>query len=514
MAGVTATTRDAPIRPLLDPPDLERLRAALAGYTVDDVHALLGPPGRAAHERGDLAGVARALRGDGSATADLVRLFLLGAPLREDAARAALQPLPLDAARALVRVRDGLARARVEIRPYADETGAPWWVVSDFGGDVRPGPLAEDHVLGIGAASLTLAQATPRSPVARALDLGTGCGVQALHLGGHAATVVATDVSARALRMAATTAELSGQSWQLRRGSMLDPVAPGERFDLVVANPPFVVSPGLRRGGGGYDYRDSGLSGDRVSELLLRELPGLLAEDGTACLLANWVVPDDGDWAGRVGGWLAGRGCDAWVWQREVVEPGAYVALWLRDAGESPGTARWRQRYDAWLDWFDDHGVAALGMGLVTLRRRSGDLAPAVVCEDVPQPVQQPAGPHVTAWFARQRWLAGRDDAGLLAARLRCADGVVRTRHELRTDAGWRTELAQLRQSSGMRWEIEVDDAVAALVAACDGTVPLRTPVELLAALHDRPVAEVADALLPVLRDLVGRGFLEPVTGP
>ncbi len=78
-------------------------------------------------------------------------------------------------------------RAAVEVRPYGEAVSTdPWWVVSDFGSDVRPGPLEPDHVLGIGAASLSLAGATIRTPVGRALDIGTGCGVQALHLNGHA----------------------------------------------------------------------------------------------------------------------------------------------------------------------------------------------------------------------------------------------------------------------------------------------------------------------------------------
>jgi SAM-dependent methyltransferase len=381
--------------------------------------------------------------------------------------------------------------------------------VSDFGSDVRPGPLAADHVLGIGAASLTLVQATPRRRADRALDLGTGCGVQALHLARHAHDVVATDVSVRALRMAATTAALSGQRWELRAGSMLEPVA-GERFDVIVANPPFVVSPGLRRGAGGYDYRDSGLAGDAVSAALLRGLPELLAPDGTASVLANWIIPADGDWAGRVGAWLAGTGCDAWVWQREVLDPGAYTTLWLRDAGETPGTPRWTRQYRAWLDWFSASQVAAVGMGLATLRR-TGHAEPTVVCEDVRQAVEQPAGPAIDVWFARQRWLADVGDDALLASTLRCVDGLVRTQHALRAAAGWRTELTLLRQNSGLRWEIEVDDAVSGVVAACDGTVPLAVPVAVLAACVGRGIGEVGQALLPVVRDLVSRGFLEPV---
>jgi methylase of polypeptide subunit release factors len=194
--------------PLIHPPGLDTLRSALAPYTVDGVRDLLGLVGRAAHERGDLAGVARVLP-SGDRLADLVRLFLLGDELDERTVRAALHPLDLEVAAALFERSAGAVRARLEIRPYADaDSAVPWFVVSDFGSDVRPGPLADDHVLGIGAASLTLAQAVVRRPAQRALDIGTGCGVQALHLAAHAGSVVATDISARALRMAATTAAL------------------------------------------------------------------------------------------------------------------------------------------------------------------------------------------------------------------------------------------------------------------------------------------------------------------
>ena len=499
---------------LLDPDATARLRASLTGYTVDAVNERLGLVGQAALGRGDLAGVARRLPGS-DRLATLVRLFLLGSAVGQDAAAAALDPLRLDEAEAagLVSRSGRSVRASIDIRPYAEAApvlpgeragGADWWVVSDFGADVRGGPLAADHVLGIGAASLTLAQATPRAPIGRALDVGTGCGIQALHLARHAREVVATDVSERALRMAATTAALSGQRWDLRRGSLLEPVA-GERFDLVVANPPFVVSGGAV----GHEYRDGGLAGDGISEALVRGLPGVLAEGGTAQLLANWLVTADQEWEERVGGWLAGSGCDAWVWQREVADPAEYVSLWLRDAGERPGTTRWTERYDAWLDWFDSAGVAAVGMGLVTLWR-SDTADPIVVCEDVPQAVEQPVGPQLPAWHARQRWLRSCSDDTLLAVALRPAEDLVLDRSARLGPGGWADATAQLRQAHGLRWALEVDDAVAALVAGCDGRVPLSRPVGLLAAALDHPVDEVAAALLPVVRDLVSRGFLLP----
>ena len=505
---------------LLAPDDLDRLRTALECFTVDTVHEALGPVGRAAHSRADLAGVARALRG-GAGPADdrlvtLCRLFLLGHEVDEAAARAAFAALPLETAAGagLVEVSTGSVRARLEIRPYAETADswppAPaaerWWVVSDLGTDVRPGPLPRDHVLGIGQASVTLAQATPRAAVGAALDVGTGCGVQALHLSGHSGRVTATDVSGRALALAATTAALSGVSWDLRQGSLLDPVA-GEQYDLIVANPPFVVSAG---GLDGYDYRDSGLAGDGVCEALLHGLPANLSPGGTAVLLANWVIPREGEWTERVTGWLGDRGCDAWIWQREVADPGEYVSLWLRDAGALPGTPGWAERYDAWLDWFDRAGVAAVGMGLVALRRGAGGPG-IVVAQDVPQACEQPVGGQIDDWFPRQRWLHDTSDATLLAACLRTAPDVVRTRDALLdASGGWQDARDVVRQSRGMRWEIEVDDGIAALLAGCDGGTPLALLLAVLAVSLDVEPDDVARAALPVVRDLIGRGVLLP----
>src|SRR4030088_649876 len=140
-----------------------------------------------------------------------------------EAVEAALHPLSLDAAAAAGIVEsygDGL-HAGVDVDVYSGHTGDDWWVLSDLDVDARPGPLRTDHVLGIGNAATTLASATIRRPVGTALDIGTGCGVQALQLSTHAQTVTATDLSERALRFAATTAALNGMDWELLSGDML-----------------------------------------------------------------------------------------------------------------------------------------------------------------------------------------------------------------------------------------------------------------------------------------------------
>lgn len=494
------------MRPILTAEALGPVREMFARYyTVDAVHEELGLIGSAALDRGDLAGVARLLRGREGGVASLIRLFLLGESLERERAAVVLPGLDIAAADGLLEVIGDQLRSRLDVRPYAEVDGPDWWVVSDFGSDVKPGPVDDDHVLGVGAASLTLAQLTVRAPVEDALDLGTGCGIQALHLSRHARRVVATDVSARALRLAAASAALSGVEWDLRRGSLLEPVA-DDAFDLVVANPPFVVSPGWTAGQGGYDYRDSGLAGDGVCRALLQQLPDRLRPGGTAQLLANWIIDGNGTWADRVGGWLAGRGCDAWIWQREVAETGRYVALWLRDAGEQPGTSRWNERYDEWMGWFDSHGVAAIGMGCVTLRRTGSS---NVVCEDVPQAVEQPSGSAIDSWFERSAWLARTSDRELFAVALRRADDC-ELEVRFAGPSGWSASARRLVQTRGLHWDLEIDEPTATLIGGCDGSVPVGVAADLLAAHLAVPADDVRAAVAPVLRDLVRRGFLLP----
>lgn len=496
-------------RPVFAPDVIAALRRALRrDFGSVAVSQALGLAGDAALSRSDLSGVDRLTRG-GSPTETWIRLFLLGLAVSREAAGAALHPLSVTAALGAGllepassdaeppsvrpagsqpsgghRSGAGAVRAALDVRPYSESDGPDWWVVSDLGSDVRPGLLDPEHVLGIGSAATTLAQCTVRSPVARALDIGTGCGVQALHLSRHSASVTATDLSTRALCLAATTAALNELDWDLRQGSLLEPVA-GERFDLVVSNPPFIVGPGFSPGRDGYTYRDSGMTADSVSAQLVAGLPGLLSDGGTAQMLANWALTGDQPWQDRLVGWLPRTGCQAWVWQREVTDPGEYVSLWLRDAGEVPGTDSWRRRYDRWLDWFTEAGVLGVGMGLVSIRR-TGAGTTDVVCEDVPQPYERPAGAEIEGWFARRTWLRTAGPDGLLGARLRADADLIQTTHSLIGSQGWQPALVNLRRSHGMRWELEVDEAVSGLVA------------------------EVITALAPVVRDLIERGYLVP----
>ncbi len=322
-----------------------------------------------------------------------------------------------------------------------------------------------------------------REPVGRALDLGTGCGVQALHLAGHVGHVVATDVNVRALAMTRLNATLNEVDVEVREGSLFEPVA-GELFDLVVTNPPFVVSPGT---GERLVYRDSGLPGDEVVRRVVSHAPRHLAPGGWCQVLANWVHRRGEPWQERVAGWLKGTGCDAWVVQREAADLAEYVELWLRDAGMH-GRPDYTRRYDAWLAWFEGQDIEAVGFGWLHLRRV--DREPVLHLEEWPYEIEQPLGAEVADRARRLDFLAGTSDEELLGARLTSR---VDVRQETAGDPGATDpESVFLRQQRGMRRARQVDTVEAGLVGACDGELSVGQILDALAVLLGDSAATAA----------------------
>lgn len=503
------------VLPHLDPAATERVRDCLldADYTPDGVRALLGGPAHDALTRGEPEPADRASRGGGE-LGTLVRLFLLDGVEPEPAVTAALGDLdPLLAGRILRRTPDGV-RAALDVRPYGEgpatggdsggDSGADWWVVSDL--DSPASRQDRDHVTGIGGASLSLAAATVRRPVGSLLDLGTGCGVQALHGSRHAARVVGTDVAPRALAMARLTCGLSGADVELREGPWFDPVA-GERFDQIVSNPPFVPGPPRVD----YVYRDSGQAGDSALATLLGELPGLLTEGGVAQLLGSWLHVRGEDWPDRVRSWVP-PGCDAWILQREVVDPALHVGTWQRDAGLVPASRAAREQAAAWLDWMASERVEGVGFGFLLLRR-TDRAEPTVLVEDLPGELGEGLGPEMTGWLDRIDWLAAhpRDEDLLGATLLIAPETVLESASSVDPEGGWAELSTTVRRWGGPGWEHPVDGPAAALLAGCRGDLPLSELIALLSFAHDRPADELAAAALPAVRELVRHGLLIPV---
>jgi methylase of polypeptide subunit release factors len=501
-----------PALPASDRPDVTaRLREALLGasFTADGLLELLGAPAYAALARSETVPALRATRGDTPLEA-LVRLFLLQQPVPH--ARVA-DVLPVDACLEsgwLVRVGEGSdddLAATVDVRPYGGPGGEDWFIVSDLGcavgGAGGIGSKDEGVVLGVGGASTTLAGITVRTPVAAALDLGTGSGIQALHAAQHAMRVTATDLNPRALHITALTLALSGAPpAELREGSLFEPLKNGETYDLIVSNPPFVISPGAR-----LTYRDGGMGGDDLCRSIVQGAGERLNEGGFAQFLANWQHVEGEDWQDRLRSWVP-RGCDAWIVQREVQDVTQYAELWLRDAGDHRGdVAEYQARYDAWLDEFEARKVRAVGFGWITLRKSSAAV-PSITVEEWPHPVEQPLGDTVRAHFDRLDYLRVRDDAALLEDHFRLVTEVVQ--EQIGLPGAEDPEHVVLRQHRGMRRATQVDTVGAGFAGVCDGSLSAGRILDAIAQLMGEDPVLLRDRTPRQIRLLVEQGFLEP----
>lgn len=496
-----------------------------AGFTVERVDALWGAEAAASLHRGSRVAALRALAArDTTALTTLATLFVLGLPVsRPDAERAfATTGVAAVAAAGLVRADgdgDAAVRPTVDLRPYAfvDDLGAgSWWIVSDLGELALGTALGEEHVLGIGGATTTLSGLQVPVHVRRVLDLGTGCGIQALHARRFADQVVATDISHRALDIARFNADLNGvDGIEFRYGSLFEPVA-GERFDRIVSNPPFVITP-RREGVPSYEYRDGGMVGDALVETVLRGLTDHLEPGGTAQLLGNWEYHWGVDGLDRVRSWFEdadadGRGLDAWVLERERQDPAAYAETWIRDGGTKPGTEEFDDLVDAWLDDFQDRRVTGVGFGYVVVRKPlPGGTVQLRRFERVPETLgSNPAGLGATVARALDAaaWLAAHDDVALASAHLVVAGDVTEERHYWPGNDD--PTVMTLVQGGGLGRRVDADTALAAFVGACDGDLSVAAIVGALAQITGVDEQALAADLLPAVRDLVLDGLLAP----
>ena len=194
--------------------------------------------------------------------------------------------------------------------------------------------------------------------------------------------------------------------------------------------------------------------------------------------------------------------------QREVADPAEYVELWLKDAGVH-GRPDYARRYDAWLAWFDEQGIEAVGFGWLNLRRRStgprAGAAPggvAVRGRAAARSARSPTGPGVrTSWRPPTTRRCSRSR---LAVR-------VDVRQETVGEAGAADpETIVLRQQRGMRRARQADTVEAGLVGACDGDLTVGQILDALATLLDEDAAALRRDRTAAVRELVADGFLDP----
>ncbi|HVA29809.1 MAG TPA: methyltransferase [Gaiellaceae bacterium] len=431
----------------------------------------------------------------------VVRTFFLQLPVPVEALAHAIGRRGVEAlqATALAEVGDEVL-SRVRILPVGD------LLVASDGDTSYQGDDPPDYVSAYTPTSKLCDSLTPRPRVERALDVGTGSGVQALLSARHAREVVATDVNPRALAYTELNAALNGfTNIDCRPGSMFEPVE-GETFDLITCNAPFVVSPENR-----WAYRDSGLPADEISERIVAAAAEHLADGGYATLLVSWIARDENDPEERPLAWVADTGCDSWILPVFGLDPLGHAARWNNHLAGSDDEA-FNAALDDWVDYLAGLGVEMVSEGAVLLHRRPGTGYSARV-DAIDDDALDHAGDQIQrAFAARVRLAELGKPAELLEARL-AIGAPIRLERELEPGGGRPgVSVAEVEMSDGTNPTVGASANALEVVAALDGGTKLADVVQGVAeklGLSEKQTGELRHDALELMRELLELGALE-----
>jgi SAM-dependent methyltransferase len=459
-----------------------------AGFTKERVLALLDEADSVSAKLTKSA-IPRLLhRSSGGAPLDtLFRLFLLGTKAAPEAVREAVAPLtPADwVEMGLLQEAEGTFTSPFQIMPTEESLllqESPWGKAPE-----------QTRVMPISGSTLTLAHSMIRKPGDVALDVGTGGGVLALLAGQHHREVLAVDCNPRAINVATFNALLNRMPHVVcRQGNLFEPAA-GQTFDLVVANPPYVISPEKTA-----FYRDSGLPGDGVSSEIVRSVPRFLRPGGFAQVLINWGQVSGASWEDRLRGWVEGSGCDAFLLSIETLPAEKYAGYWLPD--EPSDVDAQARRYEKWLDYFRQESFEAIGYGLMTLRRKAAPGPTWFAWETYPKQ-SGGCGDSILRCFAQRDFLEAHPrDEELLDACYRLSP-LIRADQERRPGpAGWQMVKSQIRLAEGLAFTVEADAVAFLLLSRMMGARTMRAVLTDAAATLGKPLPALIEGAMPFVR--------------
>jgi SAM-dependent methyltransferase len=346
-----------------------------------------------------------------------------------------------------------------------------------------------------------LAAMTVRRQNHAALDLGSGCGIEAFLAARHSRRVVAVDYNPRAVAITRFNAALNLlDNVECRQGDMFAPVE-GEAFGLIVSNPPFIISPDH-----GHMFLNSGNVGDDACRRIVRQAPRFLEEGGYCIFNANWEVVEGEDWRDRLAGWFEGSGCDGLVLHHGTKESAEYAAQWIETESDSPD--EFQCAFHRWMDYYAARRLAGLAAGVIVMRRTQGR-ANWFAADTAPPSVAVQSGDDVERLVEARTFLhslSSPDD--LLEARLKLAPNVRLEQIAEREAGSWRTISSRLMRKGGLEYVGKIDSPGAAMLARCDGSRPIREHLQELASGLGIDMNTLAGPALEIVRRLVEQGFV------
>ncbi|WP_149496641.1 methyltransferase [Roseiconus lacunae] len=401
-------------------------------------------------------GVVEAFQDSDSAFDCLAQLFFLGREIDVVAARKVLPKGLIDCflRSGVIAERYQSLTPKVLLVPVEDV-----WLASDL--QVLRDHSHKDYVPTVCDAALHLASVAVRQPTRRMLDLCCGFSLHGVLASRHAESVITSDLNPRAAAFARFNAALNEcQDFTTVTGDVFSAVK-GKKFDLILSNPPFIISPEAVT-----TYRFAPYELDGFVEQMFRQAPDYLQHGGIFQAVCEWVEIDGVDWQQRLQTWFEGRGCDVWVLTANRQLPSTYAANTLRqsdtDADQLPDMiANWEQ-------YFSKQKVNAIHGGFIFLRRRDGDNWFDV--SQLTKPIRSQIGDAIVRGLDNRDLLYGRyADQDILNSRLAVTRGIRIVEDSIYNGIRWESETMTLHVDCGIPVSIGIDKYVRNLIARYDG---------------------------------------------
>jgi methylase of polypeptide subunit release factors len=431
----------------------------------------------------------------------LIRLFFMSEDCQPRHVAEAIGPLALAqlVPAGIVRMEGDLVTAAIRIQPY----GRMLFLFKRDPPDVAP----EEALMFISPSSLEVAHLMTRHPARHALDIGTGCGFLAALVAPFCEEVYAIDVNPSAVRAAEFSARWNGlKNISFRAGNLLEPVR-DQRFDLIVCNPPFLITPVPEVFSSRYVFKHSGLPGDAFCINLAREASQLLEEGGYFHMMFQWEEPAGEVWSSSLEKSFSGLGCDAWVARVLTTAADEYAADWVSSLSEIEQADA--ERPQQAKQYFRDKNVGTTSTGLLTLRRAS-HRQNYLWFDEAPDDRKEPYGESVAALFDVRARIMQIGDAGLLQEKLRLSPHLELLQTSNVKESAWVPSASELLLKHGLKYSFgDIDEQLLELLPLFNGKRTVRQAIGQLNI--EYPLTnDLIEINLPKIRELLWYGFLVP----
>lgn len=434
------------------------------------------------------------LRQEKSAGAALTRLFLYDDVLTEPEAREAFgDTFALAALRGLIVAAEGGFVAPLRLSPYFG-----LWLL----GDVLTGD--PEVAMGPGATTHALSGLVPMEGAGRVLDLGCGSGTLALLAASRGADAVGLDINPRAVAMAEINARLNGLTARFLVSDIYAAVGDA-RFDLIVAQPPFVMNP---EEGAETTFLHGGRWGDELALRMIAQTPARLVAGGRAHFRIDLLMRPKEPPHGRIRAALGDAPVDLLL----LIARGHSIdqaAMAYANVEDPTFGARYAETAHRYLAHMTGLGARESSQTLLTL---SLPKVPRPDQSTIVLPLPSVARFSVEALAVLEAGLghASLPPTALVGHKLSVAPGA---QFVERRGAADRNAQSQVSVSFPGSWQGEqsLSESALALVQCLDESPSLGHAIAAYAALLETQATAVEAEVLRMVRELLARGVLRVV---